>query len=100
MGTDGIIKSGNGIDFRFTMKLPERSQPGKIPQDGIYNGYFWMRSNNNPPQRVSENNVHLHFDQDENDEVYIIKGEGQNRIGPFDLVGVYNPTTSKMTCEK
>lgn len=95
MGTEGVIH-GVSCDFRFTMKLPEDNQPHEGPQDGIYNGYFWMRTN--PPQRISENNVQLTFIQ--NDNIFIIKGEGQNRLGPFDLVGTYDPHTFKMSCEK
>ena len=95
MGTEGVIH-GVSCDFRFTMKLPEDNQPHEGPQDGIYNGYFWMRTN--PPQRISENNVQLTFIQ--NDNIFIIKGEGQNRLGPFELVGTYDPHTLKMSCEK
>ena len=95
MGIDGTIRGGNS-DFRFVMKLPEDSQSHEGPQDGVYNGYFWMRTN--PPQRISENNVQLSFIQD--GEKYIVKGEGQNRLGPFDLIGTYDTKTSKMLCEK
>lgn len=95
MGTEGVIR-GVSSDFRFVMKLPEDGQLHEGPQDGVYNGYFWMRTN--PPQRISENNVQLTFTPQ--DDQFVVKGEGQNRLGPFDLIGTYTPTTSKMTCEK
>lgn len=95
MGTEGVVR-GTSSDFRFTMKLPEDDQPHEGPQEGIYNGYFWMRTN--PPQRISENNVHLSFVQE--GDSYSIKGEGQNRLGPFDLIGTFDPKTLRMTCEK
>lgn len=97
MGTEGVIR-GVSSDFRFVMKLPEDDQIHEGPQDGVYNGYFWMRTN--PPQRISENNVQLTFTQEDSSGSFTVKGEGQNRLGLFDLIGTYTPTTSKMTCEK
>lgn len=95
MGTEGVIR-GTSSDFRFSMKLPDDDQTHEGPQEGIYNGYFWMRTN--PPQRISENNMHLSFVQD--GDSFSIKGEGQNRLGPFDLIGTFDPKTLRMTCEK
>ena len=93
MGVDGVIH-GASSDFRFSMKLPTEGVEG--PQDGIYNGYFWMRIN--PPKRMTENNLSIQFTKA--DSIYKVKGEGQNRLGPFVLVGTYDPKTSIILCEK
>lgn len=84
MGVDGVIH-GASSDFRFSMKLPTEGVEG--PQDGIYNGYFWMRIN--PPKRMTENNVSIQFTKA--DSIYKVKGEGQNRLGPSS----WAPTTPK-----
>ena len=94
MGSNGEVH-GVTSDFRYQMKL-EEGMAAEGPQDGNYNGYFWMKVV--PPKRVNDNGLHLHFIKQ--DGVYIVQGEGQNKLGPFSLTGTYNPVTSTMICEK
>ena len=82
-------------DFRYQMKLPEGSMAG-IPYDGNYNGYFWMKMV--PPKRVVDNNLSLKFIKD--GDVYLVEGQGQNKLGAFSVTGIYNPQTSTMECDK
>ena len=94
MGSNGEVH-GVTSDFRYQMKLTE-GLSAEGPQDGNYNGYFWMKVV--PPKRVNDNGLHLHFEKQ--DGVYLVHGEGQNKLGPFSLTGTYNPVTSTMICEK
>ena len=55
MGSNGEVH-GVTSDFRYQMKLTE-GLSAEGPQDGNYNGYFWMKVV--PPKRVNANGLHL-----------------------------------------
>lgn len=42
--------------------------------------------------------MHLYFT--EHDGKYLVSGAGTNRLGPYDLEGVYDPATLDLTCIK
>lgn len=95
MGTNGKI---NGItsDFSYTITRPVNAPSGNAPISGVYQGYFWIKYN--PPRKILENKMHLYFT--EHDGKYLVSGAGTNRLGPYDLEGVYDPATLDLTCIK
>ena len=94
MGMNGEVR-GVTSDFRYHMPLPEGS-PAGVPCDGHYLGYFWMKML--PPKRIVDNNFTLKFTKE--GDVYTVEGHGQNKLGPFSVTGIYNPSTSTMICDK
>ena len=95
MGTNGKI---NGItsDFSYTITRPVNAPSGNAPISGVYQGYFWIKLN--PPRKILENKMHLYFT--EHDGKYLVSGAGTNRLGSYDLEGVYDPSTLDLTCIK
>ena len=95
MGTNGKI-SGVTSDFSYTITRPVNCPSGNAPISGVYQGYFWIKFN--PPRKILENKMHLYFT--EHNGKYLVSGAGTNRLGPYDLEGIYDPTTLDLTCIK
>lgn len=87
MGTNGKI-SGVTSDFSYTITRPVNCPSGNAPISGVYQGYFWIKFN--PPRKILENKMHLYFT--EHNGKYLVSGAGTNRLGPYDLEGIYDPT--------
>ena len=83
-------------DFSYTITRPVNCPSGNAPISGVYQGYFWIKFN--PPRKILENKMHLYFT--EHNGKYLVSGAGTNRLGPYDLEGIYDPTTLDLTCIK
>ena len=95
MSIDGKI-SGDTSEFSYHIPCPLSKEVSLVPISGVYQGYFWMKYK--PPQKIVESKMQLVFT--ENGKEFIVSGTGSNRLGSYDLHGVYDPETQELSCYK
>lgn len=95
MSINGKI-TGDTSEFSYQIPCRDVTQSALIPISGVYQGYFWMKYK--PPQKIVESKMHLAFT--ENEGKYVVSGMGANRLGSYNLHGVYDPLTQELNCYK